>query len=255
MKLAERIRRKIKRTLLDTLPDGFYFKRHGYCPCCMQETRFVSYHEWLRDNFVCVKCNSIPRERALIQTIEKFHPDWRRLAIHESSPSKNAASALLAQGLSYVATHYYPNDPLGSLVHGYRNEDLEHQTFPGKSFDLVVTQDVMEHVYSPREAFAEIARTLKDGGAHIFTVPIINKHIKSEVWATKGDDGSPVFLKTPEYHGNPIDPNGSPVTMHWGYDIVDFIEANSGLRSSIEQIDNLDRGIRAEYIEVIVSRK
>ena len=44
-------------------------------------------------------------------------------------------------------------------------------TFPDESFDLVISQDVMEHVPDPSRAFAEIARVLKPGGSHIFTVP------------------------------------------------------------------------------------
>lgn len=72
-------------------------------------------------------------------------------------------------------------------------------------FNLVITQNVMEHIYCPEKAFKEIARTLKPGGAYIFTVPLINKHKKSEVWPTLGNNGEPLFLKTPEYHGNPVD--------------------------------------------------
>ena len=51
----------------------------------------------------------------------------------------------------------------------------------------------MEHIYHPEKAFKEVARTLKKGGAHIFTVPTINKHMKTEVWATIGEDGHPNF--------------------------------------------------------------
>ncbi len=113
----------------------------------------------------------------------------------------------------------------------------------------------MEHVYNPEKAFSEIARTLKKGGAYIFTVPLINKHKKTEVWAVKGINGQPIFVKEPEWHGNPVDSNGSPVTMHWGYDIVTFIKESSRLETTIEYLDNLNFGIRAEYIEVLVSIK
>jgi hypothetical protein len=113
----------------------------------------------------------------------------------------------------------------------------------------------MEHIYEPAKAFAEIGRTLKKGGAHIFTVPIINKHNETEIWATKGQNGEPIFLKNPEWHGNPVDEKGSPVTMHWGFDIVNFIKEKSGLKTRIEYINNLDLGIQAEYIEVLVTQK
>jgi hypothetical protein len=36
------------------------------------------------------------------------------------------------------------------------SEDLEALTFPDESFDLVITQDVFEHVLRPAKAFAEI---------------------------------------------------------------------------------------------------
>ena len=101
---------------------------------------------------------------------------------------------------------------------------------------------------------AKLRATLKPGGAHILTVPLVNKHRPSEVWATRGPDGSPIFVGEPEFHGNPVDPRGAPVTMHWGFDIVQTI-ARSGLTTTIEHLDHLQLGIRAEYIEVLVCKK
>ena len=54
---------------------------------------------------------------------------------------------------------------------GQRSENLEALTFPDESFDLIIPQDVFEHVLRPAKAFAEIARTLKPGGVHVYTVP------------------------------------------------------------------------------------
>lgn len=251
--LKQRIKNKIIERLV---PSGFYFSQKGFCPCCEKKVTFKSAHPWLRDNFRCLNCHSIPRERALMITIEKFFPNWRNLVIHESSPVNRGASLKLKRGCkNYTSSQYYPDKPFGSLVNQHRNEDLENQTFQEDSFDIVITQDVMEHIYDPAKAFSEIARTLKKGGAHIFTVPIINKHYPTEIWATKGSNGEPVFLRNPEYHGNPVDPKGSPVTMHWGFDIVDFIKEKSGLNTTIEHIDDLNFGVRAEYVEVLVSEK
>jgi len=188
--------------------------------------------------------------------LEKYFPNWWNLDIHESSPGYRGASIKLQKcANNYVATQYYPDIPIGSIINNYQNQDLENQTFINEYFDIVVTQDVMEHLYNPGKAFTEIARTLKKGGAHIFTVPIVNKHKPTEVWAVKGENNNPVFLKTPEWHGNPVDSGGSPVTMHWGFDIVNYIKEKSGLETIIEHIDNLDYGIRAELIEVFVSIK
>ena len=139
--------------------------------------------------------------------------------------------------------------------HGFRCEDLENLSFGDESFDLVITQDVMEHVLDPSVAFAEIGRTLKPNGAHIFTVPLVNKMQPSQARTKRGEDGSIVYLRTPEYHGNPIDPNGSLVCMDWGYDICEFIFKASGLYTTMIYIDDISRGIRAEYIEVLISKK
>jgi len=45
------------------------------------------------------------------------------------------------------------------------------------------------------------------------------------------------------------------VTVNWGYDITNFIFETSGLFTEIVFLDILDCGIRAEYIEVLITRK
>ncbi len=248
--------KKTSQVLELPFPNAFYFSQEGYCGCCNQDVIFESKTSWLRDWFFCSNCASMPRERALIKVIEESYPNWRNLLIHESSPAyRGVSEKMQKECMGYTSSQYFPGQPFGSMVQNYRNENLEEQTFPDESFDLIVTQDVMEHIYNPEKAFSEIARTLKRGGAHIFTVPMINKHMKTEVWATLDPSGNPLFLKEPEYHSNPVNPLGSPVTMHWGFDIVNFIREKSGLETTIVHLDDIRLGIRAEYIEVLVSRK
>ena len=148
-----------------------------------------------------------------------------------------------------------PQSTRYSSSSGWRNEDLENQTFADETFDLVISQDVMEHIFNPEKAFSEIARTLKPGGAHIFTVPIVNKQKPSRVRATLEVNGEINYLEEAQYHGNPVNPKGSLVTRDWGYDICNFILKHSGLYTTIAYIDDISLGIRAEYIEVLISRK
>lgn len=259
MKIEKKIKKIVKRkiaTIYETRISNFFFKQEGFCPCCEQQVVFIARHPWLRDHFLCSHCHCKPRERALMLTIKNEYPNWQELKIHESSPGNRGHSVLLRKkAKSYTETQYFPNEELGSMVNGIRCEDLEQQTFPDAEFDLVITSDVMEHIYEPDKAFQEIYRTLKPGGAHIFSVPLVNKHKASQRWANKGKDGNPEFLFEPDWHGNPIDKKGSPVTMHWGYDIVDFIKKHSGAESKIVYLDDLSHGIRAEYIEIVVTKK
>ncbi|WP_421932772.1 methyltransferase domain-containing protein [Phenylobacterium sp.] len=236
---------------------GFLLEVDGVCPVCEQQVTFTAKDGWLRDHFLCGNCGSQPRERALMKVLADLRPDWRSLAIHESSPGTAASRRLAAEAPGYVSSHYGPDVPLGTAhpQWGWRCEDLENQTFPDKSFDLVVTQDVFEHLFAPDRAIAEVARTLKPGGFHICTVPIINKAAPSVRRARRDRQGKVEHLMEPVYHANPIDVQGSLVTVDWGYDIADYLDEASGLSTTIWTLDDISRGIRAEYIEVLVSRK
>lgn len=240
------------------MPSTVYpFKNSGYCYGCNQDSQFTAKNEWLRDNYVCDLCGSIPRERALMYCIEKFIPDWRAKVIHESSPVARGTSLRLKnEATNYLATQYFPDVASGIMHQGFRSENLEQLTFKNDSIDLHVTQDVFEHIFDPAQAFREIARTLKPGGAHIFTTPLVNKTSPTKWCAQINPDRSIKHLiDPPEYHGNPVSADGSLVTVHWGYDIVQFIYAACGLFTEMIYIDALDLGIRAEYIEVLVTRR
>ena len=236
--------------------DLTFFENYGYCPCCDSNVKFVAYGSWWRDQYLCTKCGSIPRERALMYCIDNFFPLWRDLLIHESSPSNRGASLRLKNECpGYIATQYYPDVPYGTIYNGIRCENLSSLSFEDNSVDLHITQDVFEHVFHPETAFKEISRTLKPGGAHIFTVPIVNKNDPSEVCARLEPDGRIEHLREPEYHGNPISDKGSLVTTRWGYDICESIHRSSGLFTKVFILDNLGLGIRAEYIDVLITEK
>ena len=233
------------------------FQNEGRCPICEARATFSAHNSWFRDHYLCDRCGSIPRERALMHVIQTRYPNWRNLTIHESSPVSRGASLKLAQQCgSYIASQYDPSLGFGNThpLAGYRSEDLENQTFPDEAFDLVITQDVFEHIFDAAAAFREITRTLRAGGAHIFTTPLVNKDKPSEQWASISDSGV-VYHHPPEYHGNPMSAEGSLVTWHWGEDIVAHIKSASGLDTEIVSLDDLGMGIRAEYIEVLVTTR
>lgn len=235
----------------------YVFKNRGYCYGCNQNVEFIAKTEWLRDNYICDHCGSIPRERAVMYTIDHFLPDWRTKIIHESSPvARGTSLRLKCEAFHYFATQYFPGIERGKMHQGFLNEDLEQLTFDDESIDLHVTQDVFEHVLDPAKAFREIARTLKPGGTHIFTTPLLNKNFPTLWCAKRNPDGTIQHLiDPPEYHGNPVSADGSLVTVHWGYDIVKFIYDTCGLFTEMIYIDSLDLGIRAELNEVLITRK
>jgi SAM-dependent methyltransferase len=231
---------------------GFYVSWKGICPICEKSTTFSAANRILKEYCVCQKCGASARERALFAILNEKFPNWRTLKIHESSPGNMALSnKIKAECQNYTASQFWPDKELGTLIDGFRNENLEALTFPDESFDLFITQDVMEHVYHPEQAFASIAKVLKANGAHLFTVPIDNKEKPSETWATLGENGDPVFLKEEEWHGTPI-AGRSAVTMHYGYDILEMIEKNGGMKT--ERIET-PIGLGQESVNVFLSVK
>jgi SAM-dependent methyltransferase len=228
----------------------------GTCPICKNHVRFVADDPWLRDHFICPNCRSIPRERALMAVIDRLFPNWPSLSIHESSPGGRGASVRIAsEANSYIPSQFFPDESSGSVIRGYRNENLESLSFDDASLDLHITQDVMEHVFDASQVFREIARTLRPGGAHVFTVPIVLEGQSSRRRAERLPDGSINHLLPAQYHGNPVNDMGSLVTIDWGDDICQVIAHASGMSTEVYVIDDLSRGIRAKYIEVFVSRK
>jgi hypothetical protein len=224
----------------------------GHCSICGR-TLFYREGGHARDHYRCFRCLSIPRFRALIHVLESSFPHWRELAIHESSPGGPGSDKLAAECPRYVATQYFPQVPLGAMHEGTRCENLERQTFADEVFDVVVTQDVFEHVLHPQDAFAEIARTLKPGGAHVFTVPWY--YWKPTLVRAQEREGRIEHLQPPDYHSNPIDPTGSLVVTEWGDDLLDVIFRSSGLTTTAIRIRDRRLGIDADFIEVFISSK
>lgn len=191
-----------------------------------------------------------------MQVVSDFYPRWQELTIHESSPGSRGASLRLAkQCHNYIPSQYFPDKTPGEYVGKDRCENLESLTFADESIDLHVSQDVLEHVLRPWDVFREVGRTLRPGGAHIFTVPIVQKERPSRLRVKLDEAGDIVHLEPPSYHGNPISESGSLVTVDWGYDICRHIFEASGLFTHIVQIDDLSKGIRAPLIDVLVTVK
>jgi SAM-dependent methyltransferase len=188
-------------------------------------------------------------------TIERYAPNWRELIIHETSPiSLGGNKRLSEERPQYIPSQYFQDQESGQMVGKYRCENLEALSFADASIDMHVSQDVLEHVFDPYNVFKEIARTLKPGGMHIFTVPLVNKNSPSRVRAIRHNKEI-IHLETEQYHGSPIGDGRSLVTVDWGYDICQHIFKACGLFTHIIHIDDISKGIRAEYIEVLVTVK
>src|ERR1700730_5169947 len=96
---------------------AFHYEHSGICECCGTYQVFRTDADWFRDTLICPYCGSVVRERALALVLNEVLPNWRELAIHESSPAPRAISARMArEAPGYVASHFFPDAPPGSTV-------------------------------------------------------------------------------------------------------------------------------------------
>ena len=227
----------------------------GYCPICDSKTRFIVKGPWFRDQLICPKCKSIPRERALAFVLSSLVPDWRNLVIHESSPADRGISAKLKRECNhYLGSQFFP-EINETMVGDFHNVNLEKQGFMDEVFDVFISLDVMEHVFDPMKAILEIHRTLKPGGYAVMTFPI-QKNQTDPLQFRANKSGNKInHLKEPEYHGNPIDENGSLVTVDYGYDIHQELTLWSNFNVQVIRFSRPDIGVIGEFTEVIVCEK
>jgi SAM-dependent methyltransferase len=226
----------------------------GFCPICEKKTIFIKKNAWLRDHYQCIRCHSIPRQRALINALNIFYPRWPAVNLHESSPGGVSSEYIQKKCKNYSYSYFFTDTQSGSYKNGVRSENLEKMTFSDNLFDIFITQDVFEHVNHPDMAFKEIARVLKPGGIHFFTVPLYRELDITRPRIIERDGEIQHFLD-PVFHGNPIDSKGSLVTFDYGKDLPDLIFKQSGMMTSIYLQKDPSMGLDAEFLEVFISRK
>lgn len=113
---------------------------------------------------------------------------------------------------------------------GVRNETLCALSFPDKSFDTLVSLDVLEHIPDYEQAFKECARVLKDGGKMMWSVPFIPNSPTNLVRA-KIENGEIVHIQPPEYHGDPLSGDGVLCFQHFGWQMLDQMRS-AGFRDA-----------------------
>lgn len=242
--------------------------RHiGRCNACGRKTVFFAYGAFtltdmpFRNDLPCLFCKSVARQRAIIASLCSLYgmncPDLRRfpdflekrkLEIYNAA-SQGTLHHFLRRHSRYTCSEFFPNVAKGDIVNGVRCEDLQSLTFKDGSFDIVISEDVLEHVRRPSEAFASIFRVLKPGGCHVFTVPIYGNKTMVRV-DTSGDQD--VFLLPKVYHGDPLRSEGALAYNDFGTDIVQFAD-RYGFKSAIVKHNVEDENWKCGH--VIISQK
>ncbi len=176
-----------------------------------------------------------------------------RMSVYEPSPTSRSMEFFIDHAGNYVWSSYPDERLADGMGYGGSCQDLEALTFGAESFDLVVSQDVFEHVANPGAAFSEVSRILAVGGSHVFTISWYPDHPTRR--QAELIDEQLVHLAPPEYHGDPFNSNGALVFNRFGSDTTDLIAEASGMKTTITEALEPRKGIRGDSMFIFHSLK
>jgi len=225
--------------------------RFKFCSLCGKNSLLIFDNSQLGDTGYCFFCTANERNRVLVEILKKIliikllckNRDlknqisritltnyslktilkaikFENIVIYEPS-SIGAIYNKLKNYSKFIFSEYFPYSNLkkGQYFRNILFEDLQDLSFIDNYFDIVITQDVLEHVENPYLAFKEIYRVLKPNGIHIFTVPIGNNERTFQYF---DDKGKPLFNRV-VFHNDPLRQKGAKVYTQFGIDIVEIL--------------------------------
>jgi SAM-dependent methyltransferase len=172
------------------------------------------------------------RQRAVLHAIEQYLGGRRDARIF--APEAVTGFGLFMRGWfpKFLGAEYTDDPDLRREMYPIPHEDLCALSLPSDTFDLVTTNEVLEHVPDLDAALREMCRVLVSGGRHIGTMPF---HFLNAVGVVHARivESQLVHLREPEYHGDPFGNSGSLVFEIPGWDIVERAQAAGFSRVSM----------------------
>ena len=206
----------------------------------------------LRESISSNELNS--RKRALIFQI------WREIQ-SRGLGGRRDLRILGAEGLSrlalilrgifpfYIGTEYLPDEESQKRLFPIPHADLQDLPFEDESFDLFVSGDVFEHIPDLDKCLSEILRVLKPGGLLVSSFPFSpsrqDRLIKARL---NPETGEVEHLEPPEYHGNPVEPEGGALVFSLpGWEIVETVKRMGAEDAYFSLVASARFGIAADH--------
>jgi SAM-dependent methyltransferase len=192
------------------------------CRCCERVTVFVAHRNGSPEFRACLFCSSNERYELLAAEIrERYGKRLPEMDVLELDP-KSPLKPLLSRARSYTRT-FYEEGGSAETQDGAICEDITNLRFEADSLDLIISSDVLEHVPRLEKALSETARVLRLNGAHIFTVPPrAATRKRAEIV-----DGRIVHIEPPDFHLDPLSPEGILAFWDIGPDLASIFPTQS----------------------------
>jgi SAM-dependent methyltransferase len=230
-------------TLVYEMPNVEILRRHRIGQ--LRETlRCRSCYSKMRDRTLAAGLLDVMAERYDVQAdtvaaLAERMPEGLRVL---DTDANGRIARLLSHSPGYTVSLYQPQHENGAdLGDGVVNVDLERMPFPAKSFDIILTTEVMEHVRYVDTAHQEIARCLSDGGTYLFTVPYDASLVQT--WKLIDPETDEELVHPPHMHGDPgLRDEGIKSYRVFGQDIVTEMRS-AGLETRFVPTDRPETGI------------
>jgi SAM-dependent methyltransferase len=200
----------------------------------------------------------VSRQRAVLLTLRQLVlggrlPPFPQLRLYLPEVVTPFAARLASLAGGFQGSEYLP-DPEDPLRNKFHHEDLCALSFADASFDAVICNEILEHVYDLEAALFQMRRVLVPGGILLGTVPFAYSQNDSIVKARHRAAGeSPELLMEPELHGNPVDPeHGSLVYRIPGWDLLDQLSAAGFRKAEVVALHSPSYGIVGTEIPYVL---
>lgn len=151
----------------------------------------------------CMSCGLTGTATALLPVIQRLH-EARPISYAWEMSTYGAPTKFLRQrGVSCVESEFFPGIASGQIVAGVLCQDATATSFADESFDLVSSNQVVEHIENDLKSYHEAFRILRPGGTLLFAVPLFNTP-ESHQLARTVDENVEFLRQPPEYHGSRI---------------------------------------------------
>jgi SAM-dependent methyltransferase len=176
-----------------------------------------------RERLSCSICSLNNRQRYIVSYLQEEYKNNKKIYMYEQVTAVYNAVKIFAQDNLIGSEFINRNLKSGSVYDGILHENAEYLSFGDEKFDIIVSNDVFEHVNDVQKCFNEAHRVLKTNGKLIMSVPFYPDKDKT-IRRAEIINNEIVYYTDAIYHGNPMSEDGSLVFFDFGWDILHMIK-------------------------------